>query len=90
MTHEQDQRDHFSTAIAQTSTLITTLEAERAALVKAGATELPEEPKDVHEVTSAAVDRCKHFVRLAEIDRDLAIQRFEFKSLERQLAEVAA
>ena len=28
MTHEQDQRDHFSTAIAQTSTLITTLEAE--------------------------------------------------------------
>ena len=41
-------------------------------------------------MTSAAVDRCKHFVRLAEIDRDLAIQRFEFKSLERQLAEVAA
>ena len=39
---------------------------------------------------SAAFDRCAHFVRLAEIDRDLALQGFEFNSLERQLAEVAA
>ena len=90
MTYTQDQRDHFSTAIAHTSTLIGTLEAERAALVKTGRRELPAEPNDVHEATSAAVDRCKHFVRLAEIDRDLAIQGFEFESLERQLAEAAA
>lgn len=90
MTVEQDQRNHFSSAIAHTSTTIATLEAERDALLEAGARELPAEPKDAHEVTSAAFDRCAHFVRLAEIERELAIQGFAFKSLEGQLVEVVA
>jgi len=80
-------RADLTAAIESTQTDLARREAERDALLAEAVD--PSTATTLEEGRSLALVRHRHAVRLAPLERDLALQEFQLKDFERQLAEVA-
>jgi len=80
-------RTDLTAAIESTRTDLARRVAERDALLAEAVD--PSTATTLEEGRSLALVRYRHAVRLAPLERDLALQEFQLRDFERQLAEVS-